>query len=466
MQALYRSVFRHRKPAVFLLFWLAMLSAGAWSVLSSSDGRGRTAMVLSVKGPIGPAISDYVVRGMRKAEESDAAVIVLQMDTPGGFDHSMRDIIRHILASPIPVISYVAPGGSRAASAGTYILYASHVAAMAPTTNLGAATPIRVGGMPGMPEPEPDSPDKEEEKEDTFLPKDALERKMVNDAVAYITALANRHGRNAEWAEQAVREAVSLNADEALALGVIDLMAASLDELLEKADGREVVMEDGTVTLATANMVVERFEPDWRTRLLAVITDPNVAYILMLLGVYGLIYELANPGFVLPGIVGLICLVLALYTFQILPINYAGLALMVLGILFMVGEALSPSFGALGIGGVIAFVVGSIILMDEESMRISLPLIIGTALVSAGFFLWVVGRMLTVSRTKVRTGAEEMVGSLGVAMADFAGEGRVWIHGESWRALSRSPVKKGEKVRVLSQDGLTLNIEKTEEDAS
>lgn len=453
-------------PVHLLLFWLFLLAAGAWSAFSSTDGGAGSAVVLSLKGPIGPAISDYVARGMRMAEQADAAVVILQMDTPGGFDHSMRDIIRHILASPIPVISYVAPGGSRAASAGTYILYASHVAAMAPTTNLGAATPIRMGGMPGMPEQEPETPDSKEKDEDAFLPKDALERKMVNDAVAYITALANRHGRNADWAERAVREAVSLNADEALALGVIDLVAASLDELLEKADGREVVMEGGRIALSTANLVLERFEPDWRTRVLAVITDPNVAYILMLLGVYGLIYELANPGFVLPGIVGIICLVLALYTFQILPINYAGLALMVLGVLFMAGEALSPSFGALGIGGVIAFVVGSIILMDEEGMRISLPLIIGTALVSAGFFLWLTGRMLTLSRQKVRTGAEEMAGSIGEAMADFTGEGRVWVHGESWRARSRSPVKKGEKVRVASQDGLTLNVEKTEEDAS
>jgi membrane-bound serine protease (ClpP class) len=220
------------------------------------------------------------------------------------------------------------------------------------------------------------------------------------------------------------------------------------------------------LTLATAGLVIERFEPDWRTRILAVITDPNVAYILLLLGVYGLIYELANPGFVLPGMVGLICLLLALYTFQILPINYTGLALIILGILFMVGEAFTPSFGALGIGGVIAFVVGSIILMDEESMRISLPLIIGTALVSAGFFLWVMGRMYAISRKKVRTGAEEMIGSIGEAMDDFTEEGRVWVHGESWRARSATPVHKGEKVRVLSQDGLTLNVAKPQEEMS
>ena len=452
-------------PLILLvLALLIVLIAGNGPSVSGADGTG-TAVLLNIKGPIGPAVSDYVIRGIKKAEEDHATIIILQMDTPGGFDHSMRDIIKNILSSSIPVVSYVAPGGSRAASAGTYILYASHIAAMAPTTNLGAATPIQVGGLPGMPEEEPSPQEKEEDKEKP-LPDDTLERKMVNDAAAYIKALADRHGRNAEWAEEAVREAVSLTAKEALEINVIDLVAASHAGLLQQLDGREVVMETGRVTLAAKGLVIEPFEPDWRTKILTVITDPNVAYILMLLGIYGLIYELANPGFILPGIVGSICLLLALYTFQILPINYAGLALIILGVTFLIAEAFVPSFGALGIGGIVAFVVGSIILIDEEGMRISLYLIGSTALVSAGFLLWLMSRLFTMRRKKVITGAEEMIGITGEALEDFTEEGRVWVHGESWQAQSSAPVKKGQKIQVTAKEGLLLKIKIIQEDAS
>ena len=447
---------------IFLILILSIVLSGP--SVSHANGSG-TALLLNIKGPIGPAVSDYVKRGINKAAEVQAGIVILQMDTPGGFDHSMRDIIKNILSSSIPVVSYVAPGGSRAASAGTYILYASHIAAMAPTTNLGAATPIRVGGLPGMPE-EPSKPQEEEKDKKKPQTSDTLERKMVNDAVAYIKALAGRHGRNQKWAEQAVREAVSLTAEEALAIGVIDLQAASLADLLHQLDGRKVVMETGTVTLASEGLIIELFEPDWRTKILTVITDPNIAYILMLLGIYGLIYELANPGFILPGVAGTICLLLALYTFQILPINYAGLALIFLGITFMVAETFVPSFGALGFGGVIAFVVGSVILMDEEGMRISLLLIGSTALVSAGFFLWIVGRLYTMSRKKVVTGAEQMIGIIGEAMEDFPEQGRVWVHGESWQAQSSAPVRKGQKVQVTAKDGLLLKVKILQEDAT
>jgi len=443
-------------PLIFFVLIVPIaLLAGDGPLMSRADG-AKTAILLNIKGPIGPAVSDYVNRGIKKAEEDHAGIVILQMDTPGGFDHSMRDIIKNILSSSIPVVSYVAPGGARAASAGTYILYASHVAAMAPTTNLGAATPIRIGGLPGM--PENPAPQEKEESKEKPLTRDTLERKMVNDAVAYIKALANRYSRNEEWAEQAVREAVSLTAMEALEIGVIDLVATSHADLLHQIDGREVIMETGNITLATKDMIIKLFAPDWRTRILTVITDPNIAYILMLFGIYGLIYELANPGFILPGIVGAICLLLALYTFQILPINYAGLALIVLGITFMIAEAFAPSFGALGIGGVIAFTVGSIILMDEEGMRISLPLIGSTALVSAGFFLWLMSRVYAMSRKKVVTGAEEMIGIIGKAMEDFTDEGRVWVHGESWQAQTSTPIKKGQKVQITEKDGLQLKV--------
>jgi membrane-bound serine protease (ClpP class) len=441
-----------------------VLSGGNGHSVAGVNEAG-SALLLNIKGPIGPAISDYVIRGIETAEGKNAAIVILQMDTPGGLDTSMRDIIKKILSSTVPVVSYVAPDGSRAASAGTYILYASHIAAMAPTTNLGAATPIQIGGMPGSPDKEHSPPEKNDDKA-ASKKSDTLEHKMVNDAVAYIKALANRHGRNAEWAEQAVREAVSLTAAEALQLKVIDLVAASQAELLQELDSREVVMENGRLTLATEGLVIVPFEPDWRTKILTVITDPNIAYILMLIGIYGLIYELAHPGFVLPGIVGTICLLLALYTFQILPINYAGLALIILGIAFMIGEAFVPSFGALGIGGIIAFVVGSIILMDEETMRISLLLIGPIALVSAGFFLWVMTRVYSMRRKKVITGAEEMIGITGEAMENFTREGRIWVHGESWLAQCAQPVRKGQKVQVTAKEGLLLKVKILPEDMS
>lgn len=448
--------------SITLMVWLIALTCGGLPAISQA-AEPRAALVLDIKGAIGPAVSEYVRQGLHKAETDNAAVVILRMDTPGGLDVAMREIIKDILSSTVPVAVWVAPGGSRAASAGTYILYAGHVAAMAPATNLGAATPIRIGGLPGAPKEPPSSEEPDEEKNSPDLI-DTLQRKMVNDAAAYIRGLANRHGRNADWAEKAVREAVSLTAEEALKIGVIDLIAATPEDLLQQMDGREAALESEKVLLATTDLVIIPLEPDWRNKLLSVITDPNIAYILLLVGIYGLIFELANPGAILPGVAGAICLLLALYTFQILPINYAGLALIILGIIFMTVEAFVPSFGALGIGGVIAFVVGSVILMDEESLGISLPLIGGTALVSAGFFIGMLGRLYTVSRKKVVTGAEEMVGGIGEAMEDFAGTGRVWIHGESWLAQCPAAVKKGRKVRVISKEGLQLKVETIEEE--
>lgn len=412
----------------------------------------------TVNGTINPAINDYLRKGLEKAEAGEAKLVIVQMDTPGGLDRSMRDIIQAILASSIPVVSYVAPDGARAASAGTYILYASHVAAMAPATNLGAATPIQIGAMPGTTKPdEMDGQDKENGK---ALPQQStLEKKVINDASAYIEALADRHGRNADWAVKAVRESVSLSAKEALEIGVIDFIASDINDLLAKIDGHEVAMNGYTQTLAMKNMTVTDLEPGWRYRVLSVISDPNVAYILFLLGIYGLIYELANPGFLLPGVAGAISLMLALYAFQILPINYAGLALIFLGLVFLVSEAFLPSFGSLGIGGIISFFTGSLILMDDENLKISLSLIVGISVVSAACILLLAGRWVSLKGKKVRTGKEVMIGKTGEAQSDFVGTGRIWVYGESWQARSQRPIHRGDTVVITSVDDLELTVE-------
>ncbi|MEN8189671.1 MAG: nodulation protein NfeD [Thermodesulfobacteriota bacterium] len=451
-----------RAAFFFLLAALVLLP-----IYPGIDGRTAepipTAFVIEIKGAIGPGVSDFVRRSLEKARVAGAKLFIIQLDTPGGLDLAMREIIKDILASPVPVATYVAPDGARAASAGTYILYASHVAAMAPATNLGAATPVTIGGLPGMDKDTDRQGDKEKEKE-SKNPGSTMTRKMVNDAEAYITALAEKHGRNREWAAKAVREAVSISAEEALRLGVIDLIADNIDELVDKVHGRKVILHTGVHPLQTDNLRLVRLEKDWRTRLLMVIGDPNIAYMLMLLGVYGLFFELANPGSILPGVLGATAMLLALYAFQILPVNYVGLALMALGICFMVGEAFTPSFGILGLGGLAAFVFGSVILMDDQSMRISLGLIIGTGLFSLGCIFWLMGKLLGIRKKKVTTGMDRMLDEVGVVMADFSRNGRIWIHGESWQASCATPVQKGEKVRVLGQEGLQLTVEPLQEE--
>ena len=434
---------------------------------AGAGGRG-TALVLEINGAIGPATSHYVVHGIESAREYDSRVVVLEMDTPGGLDTSMRDIIRAILASPVPVVTYVAPSGARAASAGTYILYASHVAAMAPATNLGAATPVSIGGEPETPSaPIPPPADKPADKgagegnAPQGAPGTAMERKVVNDAAAYIRGLAELRGRNAEWAEQAVRGAASLTANAALQEKVIDLVARDLPDLLTKLDGREVHLADRTVKLATHDLAVVQVKPDWRTRLLAVITNPTVAYGLMLIGIWGLLLEGYNPGVVLPGVVGSICLLTALFAFQILSVNYAGLALVVLGVGMIIAEFFFPTYGSLGAGGLIAFIVGSLILFDADvpGMHVGRPLILALATVGAIVIAGIVYLATRAMRHPVATGVPGMIGASAEVVEDFTGKGRVRYGGELWNARSQGALRAGEQARIVRVEGLTLWVE-------
>ncbi len=428
---------------------------------SGGDSGGGLALVIGIDGAIGPATADHFARGLAEAEERGAELVILRMDTPGGLADSMRTIIRAILASPIPVVSFVAPPGARAASAGTYILYASHVAAMAPGTNLGAATPIQIGGPPaplpgGAPEGEEGGPD-----DGATPPEDAGTAKAINDAVAYIRGLAELRGRNAEWAERAVREAASLPAQEALDRDVIDLTARSIEELLPAIDGRTVMIDGRPVTLDTRGIRVEAIEPGWFTELLGIITNPNVAFILMMIGIYGLIFEFANPGAVVPGVVGAISLILGFYAINILPVNYAGLALLGVGVALMVAEAFVPSFGVLGIGGAVAFVLGAAFLFDADlpAFQLAWPVIVAAAALTGGLMIFLLGYVWRAHRRPVVTGIEQLRGAHGVVLDWADGSGFVHVGGERWHAVGVAGLKPGQPVRVRDKRDLTLIVE-------
>jgi membrane-bound serine protease (ClpP class) len=418
-----------------------------------------TIIQLDIEGAIGPATSDYIDRSLDKAAMSNAILVLIRIDTPGGLDTSMRQIIKKIIASPIPVVSYVAPGGARAASAGTYILYASHIAAMAPATNIGAATPIQIFS--------PDASDKDKQHDKStddqtrpVAPDNPMAKKAINDAVAYIRGLAKMRGRNAEWAEKSVREAASIPAQEALEHNVIDLIAANQTELLSKLNGLNINVLGRSITLHTEKAIVKHLAPDWRSELLSVITDPNIAYFLMLVGIYGLILEFYNPGAIVPGTIGGISLLLALYAFQMLPVNYAGIALIFLGIALMIGEAFAPGIGILGLGGVVAFVIGSVILIDTDApdYGINIGLIAGLALSSAAFFILALGIMIKARRNPIVSGREELIGETGIALEDFEETGMVRMHSENWRAITNQALHKNDKVKVKNLDGLTLIV--------
>jgi membrane-bound serine protease (ClpP class) len=435
-------------------------------------------VVLEIDGGIGVATAEYLTSGVRHAQEQNAELVIIDMDTPGGLMSPTRDIIQVILNSSVPVATFVTPAGARADSAGTYILLASHIAAMAPTTHLGAATPVSLTGDQVTPDPVEQSGDDADDEESPgdaesdgeaddaeavphADPGTAMERKVLNDAVVYIRGLAERHGRNADWAEDAVRDAATLTADNALELNVIEFIASDHSNLLEQINGHEIEVNSETVALATDNVTIENFEPNWRIRILSAIANPETVLLLGMIGIYGLIYEGWNPGAVVPGVVGVICLLLAAYALQLLPVNYAGLALIIVGLALMIAEAFAPSFGALGLGGIAAFIFGAIMMFDSDipGFGISIAFVVALALVAALAIIWLIGYTLKLRKRGAVSGRGSIIGGVGTAMQDFTGNGKVWLEGEAWAAHSKVAIEKDQHVAVVAMDGLVLEVE-------
>jgi membrane-bound serine protease (ClpP class) len=439
----------------------AVLAAHAVATASAAE----KAVILEIDGAIGPASAEYVVRELRELTPGDTGLVILRMNTPGGLDTSMREIIAAILAAPVPVATYVAPSGARAASAGTYITYACAIAAMAPGTNIGAATPIQLGGPPEPQRPNPQRPAGGEEGKTPegagTEPTDTETRKVINDAVAYIRSLAELNGRNADWATEAVRRAVSIPASEALERHVIDVIADDVPDLLRKIDGRSVTVAGKNRQLKTADLEIVVRPPDWRTRLLAIITNPNIALILMLAGVWGLVFELTSPGAVIPGVLGAISLLVALFALNLLPVSFAGVGLLLLGIGLMIAEAHIGAFGLLGIAGIAAFVIGAIMMFPSKApgFAISLPVLAGVTIVTSSLFLIVLGLLLRSRRRPIVTGNEALIGAEGETVAWQGVEGRVRIRGEIWRARASRPLEPGNRIKVLEREGLVLTVE-------
>lgn len=426
-----------------IFFCILFLGIFLLSIPWLSAAQKKQVDVIKINDVITPAIADFISRSIEQATKNRAECLIIQMDTPGGLDTSMRDIIKDIMNADIPIVVYVAPSGARAASAGVFITLAADIAAMAPGTNIGAAHPVAVGGG-------------------------RIDRKMtekvVSDTVAYIKSIAEKKGRNAEWAEEAVRYSVSVTETEALKLNLIDLIAKDLNDLLEKIDGKTVEKPRGMIKLATKGLKTNFLKMGFRGRFLAVLSNPNIAYILMMIGLVGLYFELSTPGAVFPGVIGGICLILALFAFRMLPINYAGVILILLAVIFFIAEIKVTSYGLLTMGGLVSLALGSIMLFESPipALRASLSVIIPTVMVTAAFFIFAMSMAIRAQMAKPATGSEGLIGEIGVARTRLDPEGKVFVHGEFWNAYSDGTIEEGEKIRVLRTDGLKLKVKKLE----